>query len=67
MRPLRLRMKGFGAFRDETEIDFSDVELVALVGNTGSGKSTVIDTGMTITKQQLQDVKVRILNASLAR
>ena len=43
MRPLRLRMKGFAAFRDDTEVDFSDVELAALVGPTGSGKSTVID------------------------
>lgn len=43
MRPLRLRMKGFAAFRDDTEMDFSDVELAALVGPTGSGKSTVID------------------------
>lgn len=43
MRPLRLRMKGFAAFRDDTEVDFSDVELAALVGQTGSGKSTVID------------------------
>ena len=36
-------MKGFAAFRDDTEVDFSDVELAALVGPTGSGKSTVID------------------------
>jgi len=43
MRPIRLTMKGFGTFRELTEIDFSDLELVALVGNTGSGKSTVID------------------------
>ena len=43
MRPLRLRMKGFAAFRDDTEVDFSDLELAALVGPTGSGKSTVID------------------------
>ena len=43
MRPLRLRLKGFAAFRDDTQVDFSDVELAALVGPTGSGKSTVID------------------------
>ena len=36
-------MAGFGAFREATVIDFSDVEYVALVGPTGSGKSTVID------------------------
>lgn len=43
MRPLKLRMKGFAAFRDDTEVDFSGVELAALVGPTGSGKSTIID------------------------
>ncbi len=36
-------MKGFGAFREHTEIDFTDVDLLALIGPTGSGKSTVID------------------------
>ena len=39
-------MKGFGAFRESTEVDFTDVELAALVGATGSGKSTIID-GLT--------------------
>jgi len=43
MRPIRLQMLGFGTFRDETEVDFTDLELVALVGGTGSGKSTIID------------------------
>ena len=43
MRPLKLRMSGFAAFREDTEVDFSDVELAALVGPTGSGKSTIID------------------------
>ena len=36
-------MKGFGAFRERTEVDFTDVDLLALVGPTGSGKSTIID------------------------
>lgn len=43
MRPVRIVMKGFGAFREPTEIDLSDVDLIALVGPTGSGKSTIID------------------------
>ena len=43
MRPVKLRMSGFGAFREDTEVDFEDVELAALVGPTGSGKSTIID------------------------
>ena len=36
-------MEGFGAFREAAEVDFEDVELAALVGPTGSGKSTIID------------------------
>lgn len=43
MRPLRLEMKGFGPFREATVVDFADVDLVALVGPTGAGKSSVID------------------------
>ena len=43
MRPLRLILDGFGSYRAETEIDFTDVDFFALVGPTGAGKSTVID------------------------
>ena len=43
MRPLRLELEGFGAFRDPTTIDFEGADLFALTGATGSGKSTVID------------------------
>jgi exonuclease SbcC len=43
MRPEKLVLKGFGAFRPYTEIDFAGVELFALVGPTGSGKTTVLD------------------------
>jgi DNA repair protein SbcC/Rad50 len=43
VRPLRLVLDGFGTYRHETEIDFTDVDFFALVGPTGSGKSTVID------------------------
>lgn len=43
MRPIRLTLEGFGAFREPTEVDFDGVELFALVGPTGSGKSTIID------------------------
>lgn len=46
MRPIRLRLHGFGPFRDEVEVDFNELDLFALVGSTGSGKSTVID-GLT--------------------
>ena len=43
MRPTRLQLQGFGAFRERTEIDFDGIDLVAFVGATGSGKSTIID------------------------
>src|SRR5919106_4596126 len=43
MRPVRLRMKGFTAFRDEQELDLSGLDLFALWGPTGSGKSSVLD------------------------
>jgi exonuclease SbcC len=40
---VRLELEGFGAFRERTDVDFDGVDLFALVGPTGSGKSTVID------------------------
>jgi DNA repair protein SbcC/Rad50 len=43
MRPIRLVLDGFGTYREQTEIDFTGVDFFALVGPTGSGKSTVID------------------------
>jgi DNA repair protein SbcC/Rad50 len=43
MRPLQLTLRGFGPFREEQQLDFSDVDAFALVGPTGSGKSTVLD------------------------
>ncbi|AEB12058.1 AAA family ATPase [Marinithermus hydrothermalis] len=43
MRPLRLVVAGFGAYREPQEIPFDDVELFAITGPTGSGKSTLLD------------------------
>jgi exonuclease SbcC len=43
MRPVRLEVSGFGVFREPTTVDFEGVDFFALVGPTGSGKSTVID------------------------
>jgi exonuclease SbcC len=43
MRPLRLDMAGFAAFREPTTVDFTDADFFVLVGPTGSGKSTVLD------------------------
>jgi DNA repair protein SbcC/Rad50 len=43
VRPLKIELSGFGAFKAPTTVTFADTELFALVGPTGSGKSTVID------------------------
>ena len=43
MRPVLLDMDGFASFRDQATVDFADSDYFALVGPTGSGKSTVID------------------------
>ena len=43
MQPLRLELQGFTAFRDRTELDFTDADLFVLSGPTGSGKSSIID------------------------
>jgi exonuclease SbcC len=43
MRPIRLELKGFTAFRDEQRIDFEGLDLFAVSGQTGSGKSSLLD------------------------
>jgi exonuclease SbcC len=43
MRPLRLDLDGFAAFREPTTVDFTDADFFTLVGPTGAGKSTVLD------------------------
>ncbi len=43
MRPVRLEVEGFATFRSRTVLDFDDLDLVAFVGPTGAGKSTIID------------------------
>jgi DNA repair protein SbcC/Rad50 len=43
MRPITLDMDGFASFRERTHVDFTDADFFALVGPTGSGKSTIID------------------------
>ncbi|HEX4292436.1 MAG TPA: SMC family ATPase, partial [Trebonia sp.] len=43
MRPIMLDLHGFASFRDEARVNFGDADFFALVGPTGSGKSTVID------------------------
>ncbi|WP_432177147.1 AAA family ATPase [Streptomyces sp. Tue6028] len=43
MRPVRLELNGFAGFRTATVVDFTDTDYFALVGPTGSGKSTILD------------------------
>jgi exonuclease SbcC len=43
VRPVRLELEGFTAFRAPTVVDFDGADLFALVGPTGSGKTSVID------------------------
>ena len=43
MRPVAVTMVGFGIFADSVTVDFEGTDVFALVGPTGSGKSTVID------------------------
>ncbi|HKA85339.1 MAG TPA: AAA family ATPase, partial [Acidimicrobiales bacterium] len=43
MRPQRLEVEGFTAFRGPTVVDFTGADLFALVGPTGAGKSSIID------------------------
>ncbi|MGZ8637532.1 MAG: AAA family ATPase, partial [Actinomycetota bacterium] len=43
MRPIRLELKNFTAFRDAQEISFEGLDLFAISGTTGSGKSSILD------------------------
>ncbi len=43
MRPVRLEVEGFTAFRQPTVVDFAGADLFALVGPTGAGKTSIID------------------------
>ena len=43
MRPVELVIQGFGPFREPVTVDFADAELIAIVGATGHGKSSIID------------------------
>jgi DNA repair protein SbcC/Rad50 len=43
MRPIRLGLRGFTAFRDEQSIDFTALDLFAISGPTGSGKTSILD------------------------
>jgi exonuclease SbcC len=43
MRPIRLELEGFTAYRELTVCDFEGADLFVLTGPTGSGKSSLID------------------------
>jgi DNA repair protein SbcC/Rad50 len=43
MRPLRLTLQGFTSFADRAEIDFTDMDLFAITGRTGAGKTSILD------------------------
>ena len=46
MRPLRLEIEGFTSFRERVAIDFKGLDLFAITGPTGAGKSSIIDAMM---------------------
>ncbi len=46
MRPLRLVVEGFTSFRGKQEIALEGLELFAISGPTGSGKSSILDAMM---------------------
>ena len=43
MRPRRLTVEGLRSFRGRVEVDFGDRDLIAIVGDTGAGKSSLLE------------------------
>lgn len=43
MRPVALTIQGLRSFREPVTIDFADRELVAIIGDTGAGKSSILE------------------------
>lgn len=43
MRPLTLTIKGLRSYRETQHIDFTDISLMAIIGPTGAGKSSVLE------------------------
>jgi exonuclease SbcC len=43
MRPRKLVVRGFTCFREETTVDFTTLELFAITGPTGAGKTSLLD------------------------
>lgn len=43
MKPLRLRFSGIRSYRALAEVDFTGLDLFAIIGDTGAGKSTILE------------------------
>ena len=43
MRPLLLEVEGLTSFREKVTLDFADLDLFAITGPTGAGKSSLVD------------------------
>jgi exonuclease SbcC len=43
MRPMKLELDGFTSFRERSEIDFRCFDLFAITGQTGAGKTSLLD------------------------
>lgn len=43
MRPLKLTIKNLRSFRAERSFDFTDLRLCAIVGDTGAGKTSILE------------------------
>ena len=43
MRPTRLELEGFTSFRERAAVDFSSLDLFAITGPTGAGKTSLLD------------------------
>ncbi len=43
MRPIKLELTGFTCFKELQSISFENLELFAIVGQTGAGKSSILD------------------------
>ncbi len=43
MRPIELFIEGFTSFRHQQHLDFSELDLFAITGATGAGKSSLLD------------------------
>lgn len=43
MRPKKLVLEGFASFREREEVVFDEVDLFAVAGPTGAGKSSILD------------------------